>query len=65
MHWKHRFAKIGGNAISGYFAGLGALSISDASFEMKLLQSLFGSAILVGIALGKLLNDYGNQRVKE
>lgn len=64
MHWKHRFAKIGGNAISGYFAGLGTLSVSDQTFEMKLIQSLFGSVILIGIAIGKLLNDYGNQKVR-
>jgi len=64
MHWKKSFAKIGGNAISGYFCGLGTVSLGDANLETKLLQSLFGSAILVGIAIGKLLNDYGNQRAR-
>lgn len=64
MTWRFKLARIGGNAITGYFAGLGTISITDADLATKLLQSLLGSAVLIGILLGRMVSDYGEGRKK-
>jgi len=64
MTLKYKLARIGGNAITGYFAGLGTISITDVELGTKLLQSLLGSIILVGILLGGMLTDYGKNKGK-
>lgn len=62
MFWKMRIAKIFGNAITGYFCGLGSVSLTDTSLEMKFLNALLGSGLLVVIQFGRLLQEYGNKR---
>lgn len=62
MFWRMRFAKIFGNGITGYFCGLGSLSFSDSGFETKLINALIGSFILMGIQVGRLLQQYGDKR---
>jgi len=62
MFWRMRLAKIFGNAITGYFCGLGSLSFQDSTFESKIINGLIGSFILMGIQVGRLLQEYGNKR---
>jgi len=62
MFWKMRVAKIFGNAITGYFCGLGSVSLTDYSLETKLLNALAGALILIGVQTGRLLQEYGNKR---
>lgn len=62
MFWKMRIAKIFGNAITGYFCGLGTVSLTDSTLESKLLNAFAGALILIGVQMGRLLNEYGNKR---
>lgn len=61
METKWKLFKIAGNAITGYFAGLSSASLGDSDLGFKLLQGLFGAAILAGIAMGRLLTDAGEK----
>lgn len=58
MTLKYKLVRIGGNAITGYFAGLGTISITDADLTTKLLNSLIGSLVIVGILLGRMMSEY-------
>lgn len=62
MSWRMKIAKIFGNAITGYFCGLGSVSLIDSSLEMKFLNALAGSGLLVLIQIGRILTEYGNKR---
>jgi len=62
LSWKYKIAKISGATVTGYFAGIASVSLTDQDIGMKLLQSLFGAVILGGLALGKMLNEYGERQ---
>lgn len=62
VFWKYSLAKICGNSITGFFSGFATSTLFDSDLITKVLNSLFGVAVVSGIAIGKLVGEYGDRK---
>jgi len=62
VFWKYSLAKIGGNSITGFFSGFATATLFDADLLVKVLNSLFGVAVVAGISVGRLVGEYSDRK---
>ena len=65
VFWKYSLAKICGNSITGFFSGFATSTLFDSDIQTKVLNSLFGSVVLAGVAIGRLVSDYGEHKKQQ